>query len=175
MMSFEKDGQLASIPVRVFSFSDRSVDLWVLHREAETKPWRKFGDVSSLPGKLLSSEVTMSSSGDLLVFNKGKDPVQFKGPVQILIPRGASTWQSINLGDNTVLPPGYAGMIRLADVKDLSSQVTIHFSRGDLLVAWGAAASLHKYGMIGGAALLLLAGGVLFKRRQSNRKPAGVS
>ena len=174
-MSFEKDGQVASLPVRVFSFSDRSVDLSVLHRESETAPWRKFGDAASLPGKVLSPEVTLSSSGDLLVFNKGRDLVQFKGPVQVLIPRGASTWQSINLGDNTVLPPGYAGMIRLADVKDLSSQVTIHFSKGDLLVAWGFMAIVHKYGAIGGAALLLLAGAVLFIWKQSKHKPAGVS
>ena len=173
MMSFEKDGQIVSLPVRVFSFSNQQFDLSVLYRETETSPWRKFGEVASLPGKALSPEITLSSSGELLVFNKGKELVQFKGPVHVLIPRGIATCQSINLGDNTVLPPGYAGMIRLADVNDLSSRVTIHFSKGDLLIAWGFIAFVHKYGAIGGVALLLLAGAVFFRWRQSKRKPAG--
>lgn len=162
LFSFEKDGQTVSLPVRVFSFSDRPNEVSVWYREEGGPEWLLLESSVVFPGKVLLPKGQLSPRGEILLFNNGNNSVHFKVPVQILIPRGRTAWQSVSLGENTALPPGYAAMIRLSDIADLKSNVTIHFASGDLLIAWGMYSYLHDYRYVSGAAgVLLLAGGII--------------
>ncbi len=133
MLSFEKDGQNVRLPVRFFSFSDRPVSLMVSWKRSSNDDWNLLGTVTSLPAKISCQEQMQMSGSDFLILNRGNASVQFKSAIQILIPRGNSVWQAISLGDNTILPPGYAGTIRVG-AESNSSQVHVQFEQGDLFV-----------------------------------------